>query len=418
MSMNSNILSLDFIIYISSPPFIEEDIKKSPEQSKVDEKVQSILEDFVFQESPLENEGSQESTPKQATATMDENRFVKDVFDQQMKNSGPNKNFSRNEIIKISRRKHPELKSSYVIKKLGQKRDALGNPMFISKDLHLYDVKIYKVVHGNAGILGEGYFKRAKYIYDPETGEKLVIAKFKNLSLQRIEYSYAEIPLILKEVEGLPYVNAGHYVVIPSSKNPNESNVYILSNYAKADFEKTIKKSLSIQTKRVFASQLLQGLAGVHEKGLAHCDIKPANIHIMDTGREETANLADFDLATSQKRLGKSFTPIYRAPEIVRKYKEPVSIEELQKGDVYALGVCFFEMYHGKHPWYDSTIANFNEVLDNYKDITLDRYNELFPEPSTESEEHIIWEMMHPDPSIRPSVRDALGRFEMFSGKV
>jgi serine/threonine protein kinase len=56
-----------------------------------------------------------------------------------------------------------------------------------------------------------------------------------------------------------------------------------------------------MENKRVFASQLLQGLAGVHEKGLAHCDIKPANIHMMDKGKEETANLADFDLATSQR---------------------------------------------------------------------------------------------------------------------
>jgi eukaryotic-like serine/threonine-protein kinase len=105
-----------------------------------------------------------------------------------------------------------------------------------------------------------------------------------------------------------------------------------------------------LQPERVarYGAALADALAYVHERGLVHRDVKPANVLITEDGR---VHLADFGIArlvdsAHQTRTGDVLgTPAYFAPEQVAG--EPVG----PPADIYALGIVLLECLGGKRPF-------------------------------------------------------------------
>jgi serine/threonine protein kinase len=97
-----------------------------------------------------------------------------------------------------------------------------------------------------------------------------------------------------------------------------------------------------------YGAALADALAYVHERGLVHRDVKPANVLISEDGR---VHLADFGIArlvdsAHQTRTGDVLgTPAYFAPEQVAG--EPVG----PPADIYALGIVLIECLSGKRPF-------------------------------------------------------------------
>ena len=103
------------------------------------------------------------------------------------------------------------------------------------------------------------------------------------------------------------------------------------------------------------ALQVASGLAALHEAGIVHRDVKPANVMLDKKG---IAHLMDFDIAkhhlaegadaatTTGQVLG---TPEYMSPEYARGDRVDV------RGDVYSLGVLVFEMFTGEVPFKGET---------------------------------------------------------------
>lgn len=106
--------------------------------------------------------------------------------------------------------------------------------------------------------------------------------------------------------------------------------------------------------------QIARGLAEMHDKGLVHRDVKPANIMLLTRPDGLHAKLLDLGIAKSIGGQGHALTHAltmaggvvgtlgYAAPEQLRG--EPVT----SGFDMYGLGVVAHELLHGAHPL-DST---------------------------------------------------------------
>jgi serine/threonine-protein kinase len=93
-------------------------------------------------------------------------------------------------------------------------------------------------------------------------------------------------------------------------------------------------------------ARVADGIAAVHAVGLAHRDVKPANIVIEeDTGR---AVLVDFGLASEGQHVTRFVegTPAYMAPEQLVEGGLVTA-----QSDVYSLGITAFELLSGHLPF-------------------------------------------------------------------
>lgn len=139
-------------------------------------------------------------------------------------------------------------------------------------------------------------------------------------------------------------------------KNANFNCDCIVMEYSKfgniRQFQRNFIKrnNMSESTLCYFASLILKGLKYCHMSKIAHYDIKPQNIII-----DEALNLKliDFSISINFKdknkiKLPNQGTEHYRAPEVLNS--EIIDTKDLEKVDLYSLGVMLFNLAFGIYP--------------------------------------------------------------------
>lgn len=115
------------------------------------------------------------------------------------------------------------------------------------------------------------------------------------------------------------------------------------------DLKRRIEKGISDPDAVSYVKQIASALAKIHSVGILHRDLKPGNIMLREDG---TIALIDFGLA-KRMRLEQAITgsgeifgtPYYMSPE--QGHADEVD----ERGDIYSLGILFFEMLTGEKPF-------------------------------------------------------------------
>ena len=111
-----------------------------------------------------------------------------------------------------------------------------------------------------------------------------------------------------------------------------------------------------------FMRKLVDTLAHCHQHNVLHLDLKPNNIIITDV-HEPELKVLDFGLAAlvenqlSVESRSLAGTLQYMAPELLTQYDDAIS----PRCDLYAVGVIFYEMLTGRHPFNGSNVADIVE---------------------------------------------------------
>jgi serine/threonine-protein kinase len=130
------------------------------------------------------------------------------------------------------------------------------------------------------------------------------------------------------------------------------------------------------------ARGLLEALGGLHQRGIVHCDIKPANVMLLDDGSIRLldlglARIAPRDLAAQKPGVGGG--PGLPGPELLAldersandspgtpAYMSPEQAEGTVldgRSDLYAVGLLLFEMLTHRRPFPGDPIETLNARL-------------------------------------------------------
>lgn len=119
------------------------------------------------------------------------------------------------------------------------------------------------------------------------------------------------------------------------------------------DYDTWAERQWSFSAISCLFAQVVDAVAHMHESGIAHRDLKVENIMV---ARDGTVKVIDFGSAAASRnlltgaRIGSWAnwigTPITMAPEVHRE-----RFFDMEKADVWALGVVFVRLWLGVYPW-------------------------------------------------------------------
>ena len=129
-----------------------------------------------------------------------------------------------------------------------------------------------------------------------------------------------------------------------------DDHAYIAMEYCgQGSLKRRIQAGLNPDLAFRYMRQIAEALGALHRVGIMHRDLKPTNVMFRDDG---SLVLIDFGLAREAQLqseitgTGEIFgTPYYMSPE--QGHGTPVD----QRGDIYSLGIVFFEMLTGQKPF-------------------------------------------------------------------
>jgi hypothetical protein len=217
--------------------------------------------------------------------------------------------------------------------------------------------------------LGAGAYGEVWVAIDRNTGRQVAIKFYAHRG--GLDWS-----ILSREVEKLAFLAADRYVVQLLDVGWDSTPPYYVMEYVeRGSLEDRLRNDgpLPVEQAVSLFRDVAQGLVHAHDKGVLHCDLKPANILLDQEGRPRIADFGQSRLSHEQQpALGTLF---YMAPEQADMKAVPDA-----RWDVYALGALLYTMLTGTPPHrHEITIAkNITDMAQSQSlDERLDRYRRL-----------------------------------------
>jgi serine/threonine protein kinase/Flp pilus assembly protein TadD len=159
-------------------------------------------------------------------------------------------------------------------------------------------------------------------------------------------------------------------------------------------------------------ARLAGGLAHAHETGILHLDLKPANVLLADDGQPLLLdfNLA-FDVRAGDREKAGGTLP-YMSPEQLDEYEHNGPSRVDHRSDLYGLGVIFFELLTGRHPFPHAGGRPSPSEMARVRRAGAPRLRPLNPSVAC-SVEAIVRKLLDPEPERRyQSAEDLLTDLE------
>ena len=221
--------------------------------------------------------------------------------------------------------------------------NVFGGPVDV-KGRKLKEVNIKEQYHFIRPI-GEGGMGKVYEAYDNALKRKVAVKRIKP-ELLRSDYVREQFLSEARMVAMLHHPCIVEIYTVIETVN----SLYLVFEYVDGQ---TLETRLDIdsyidfeEVKNIFES-VCKGLSYAHAQNIVHCDLKPGNIMIADSG---VAKVMDFGVAqkitddTEDKSHPVAGTPAYMSPE---QQKGITS----KQSDIYSLAVCLYEALVGQVPW-------------------------------------------------------------------
>ncbi|XP_037538284.1 death-associated protein kinase 3 [Nematolebias whitei] len=252
--------------------------------------------------------------------------------------------------------------------------------------------------------LGSGQFAIVRKCKDKSTSDEYA-AKFikkRRLSSSRRGVSREEIE---REVNILREIQHSNIITLHDIFENKTDVILILELVSGGELFDFLaeKESLTEEEATQFLKQILDGVYYLHSKRIAHFDLKPENIMLLDKNAPNPRiKLIDFGIA-HQIKAGNEFknifgTPEFVAPEIVNY--EPLGLE----ADMWSIGVITYILLSGASPFLGETKQ---ETLTNISAVNYDFDEEYFSNTS-ELAKDFIRRLLVKDPKKRMTIDQSL----------
>ena len=205
--------------------------------------------------------------------------------------------------------------------------------------------------------LGRGATARVFSALDLSTGKMIAVKQFDLTE----DLDEATVDAVLEEVEllkSLKHPNIVRY--LGSEHRPASQSYFVLMELvAGGSLANLVSRfgRLEEDLLRNYVRQTLLGLKYLHAHGVAHRDIKGANVLISKTG---VIKLSDFGCSKrlsaqgteNEESMNRAGTAAFLSPEAIRGDGHG------RKGDIWALGCMMIELSSGTLPWAELNFSN------------------------------------------------------------
>lgn len=247
-------------------------------------------------------------------------------------------------------------------------------------------------------VLGTGAFAVVRLAAKIDNPSEMVAVKI-------ISKKKCDCEALEREVAILQSIKHKHIIEILESRQ-TEDNLYLVLEYATGGelFDYIVDKGMLSEEESIpLIRQMLEALAYLHSRGIAHRDLKLENILMKDDTKTEV-KISDFGLSrvVGEGSFMKTIcgTPEYLAPEVLSEEAKTRGYDKAV--DMWSMGVILYTMLFGRRPFEgDEQKSVLGKVKLGIFDFPKDT-------PYSEAAADFIRKCLTKDPSQRISAEDAL----------